>query len=143
MAAGTWTLTRNAKKRVAKGNFNIDTGTMKTALVLSTSNIGPDTTTWAGVTNEHSNGNGYTTGGQAVDLDFPGTDSVGIVFLVNPTWTASGAGLAARYAVLYEVGQDVYGYVLLESPAADKTASAGNTLTVDSDGTPSNIFTVA
>lgn len=142
---GAWLLTRNSKKRVAKGNFNIDTGSMKVALVLSTSNIGPDSTTWAGVTNEHANGNGYTTGGLAVDMDFTGVDTVAIVFAAspgNPIWTATGAGMAARWAVLYEVGGDVYAYVLLDTAPADKTASASNTFTVDSDGTPSNVMTV-
>ena len=71
MAAGAWTFTDGGRTRLLNGTFDIDTDSYKCALFLSTSNIGAASTTYAGVTNEHANGNGYTTGGIAfvkVDL---------------------------------------------------------------------------
>lgn len=145
MAAGTWTLTNAARTNLLNGTHDIDSDSWKVALVTSTSNIGASSTTWAGVTNEVSNANGYTTGGIAVTLALAGTTSVTVSFASNPVWTASGAGITARWAVLYEVGGQVLCYVLLDSTSGgtDVSVSAGNTLTLDSDGTPSPVFTLA
>jgi hypothetical protein len=49
----------------------------------------------------------------------------------------------ARFAVIYESGGDVVCYCLLDSSPADVTATTGNTLTIDSDGTPNPVFTLA
>lgn len=143
MAAGTWQFTNAARTNLLNGTHDIDSDSWKVALVTSSSNIGASTTTWAGVTNEVANGNGYTTGGQSVTLVLTGTTSVTCTFSSNPVWTASGSGITARWAVLYEVGGAVLAYVLLDNTPADVTASAGNTLTVDSDGTPGPVFTLA
>lgn len=143
MAAGTWTLTNSARTNLLNGTFDLDSDSFKVALVTSSSNIGAGSTTWAGVTNEVANANGYTTGGIAVSLVLSGTTSVTVVFASNPVWTASGSGITARWAVLYEVGGNVLAYVLLDSTPADVTATAGNTLTIDSDGSPSPVLTLA
>lgn len=144
MAAGTWTLTNNAKLRMAKGSWNVDSATLKCALVTSSSNIGASSTTFAGVTNEVANANGYTTGGISVDLSFPSAAaSIPVPLVTNPVWTASGGSITARSAVIYEVSGDVFAYVLLDSTPADVTASTGNTLTIDSDGTPAPVYTVS
>jgi hypothetical protein len=143
MAAGTWTLTNTARTNLLNGTFDLDSDSFKVALVTSSSNIGAGSTTWAGVTNEVSNANGYTTGGIAVSLNLSGTTSVTVVFASNPVWTASGSGITARWAVLYEVSGNVLAYVLLDSTPADVTATAGNTLTIDSDGSPSPVLTLA
>lgn len=143
MAAGTWTLPSGARKMLLDGTFDLDSDTFKVALVTSSSNIGSSTTTWAGVTGEVSNGNGYTTGGVSVTLTLTGTTSVAVSFATNPVWTASGSGITARWAVLYEVGGNVLAYVLLDATPADVSVASGNTLTIDSDGTPSPVFTLA
>ncbi|ORA25154.1 hypothetical protein [Mycobacterium aquaticum] len=143
MAAGTWTLTNTARTNLLNGTFDLDSDSFKVALVTSSSNIGAGSTTWAGVTNEVTNANGYTTGGIAVSLVLSGTTSVTVVFASNPVWTASGSGITARWAVLYEVSGNVLAYVLLDSTPADVTATAGNTLTIDSDGSPSPVLTLA
>ncbi|QAY10954.1 hypothetical protein SEA_POLLYWOG_24 [Mycobacterium phage Pollywog] len=143
MAAGTWTLPSGARKMLLDGTFDLDSDTFKVALVTSSSNIGASSTTWAGVTGEVSNGNGYTTGGVSVTLTLTGTTSVAVSFATNPVWTASGSGITARWAVLYEVGGNVLAYVLLDATPADVSVASGNTLTIDSDGTPSPIFTLA
>ncbi|AEJ93001.1 hypothetical protein SEA_KINGSLEY_22 [Mycobacterium phage Kingsley] len=145
MAAGTWTLPAAARKMLLDGTFDLDSDTFKVALVTSSSNIGSTTTTWAGVTDEVANGDGYTTGGVAVTLTLTGTTSVAVSFATNPVWTASGSGITARTAVLYETSGNVLAYVTLDTTGGgqDVSVSAGNTLTIDSDGTPSPIFTLS
>ncbi|AXQ64934.1 hypothetical protein SEA_RENAUD18_23 [Mycobacterium phage Renaud18] len=145
MAAGTWTLPSGARKMLLDGTFDLDSDTFKVALVTSSSNIGASSTTWSGVTGEVSNGNGYTTGGVSVTLTLTGTTSVAVSFATNPVWTASGSGITARWAVLYEVSGNVLAYVLLDTTGGgqDVSVSAGNTLTIDSDGTPSPVFTLS
>lgn len=141
MPAGTWTFTNGGRTRLLNGTFDIDTDSYKCALFLSTSNIGAASTTYAGVTNEHANANGYTTGGIAVALTLAGTTTVTVDITTDPVWTASGGSITARFAVIYEVGGDVLCYALLDSTPADVTATAGNTLTVAAHA--SGVFTLA
>lgn len=141
MAAGTWTFTNGGRTSLVDGTFDLNTDTFKMALFLSTSNIGAASTTYAGVTNEHSNANGYTTGGIAVTLTLSGTTTVTVDISSDPVWTASGGSITARYAVIYEVSGNVLCYALLDSAPADVTATTGNTLTVAANA--SGVFTLA
>jgi hypothetical protein len=141
MAAGAWTFTNEGRTELSKGTF-LDGDTYKIALFLSNSNIGAASTTYAGVTNEHANANGYTTGGNAVTLSRSGTTTVTFDVSDPAAWTASGGSIVARFAVLYEVGGRVLAYCLLESTGpADVTATTGNTLTVAIHA--SGVFTLA
>lgn len=131
MAAGTWTFPNSARTDLLNGTFDLDTDTFYMALFLSTSNIGAASTTYAGVTNEHANANGYTTGGISLgQLELSGTTTVMVDESTNPVWTASGGSISARFAVIYESGGRVLCYCLLDSTPADVTATSGNTLTV-------------
>ena len=141
MAAGNWTFTDNSRTYMLTGPFDFDTDSFKIALFLSTSNIGAATTTFAGVTNEHAANNGYTAGGIACTIAVTGTTTVTVDSTTNPVWTATGGSIVARFGVLYEVGGNVVAYFLLESPAADVTATDGNTLTITINA--SGVFTVA
>ena len=141
MAAGTWTFTNTGRTKLLNGTFDIDSDTWKCALFLSTSNIGAASTTYAALTNEHANANGYTTGGITVALTLAGTTTVTVDITTDPVWTASGGSITARYAVIYEVGGDVLCYALLDSTPADVTATSGNTLTVAAHA--SGVFTLA
>lgn len=141
MAAGTWTFPDSARTDLLNGTFDLDTDSFKMALFLSTSNIGTGSTTYAGVTNEHANANGYTTGGIAVTLTLAGTTTVTVDISSDPVWTASGGSITARFAVIYEVGGRVLCYCLLDSTPADVTATTGNTLTVAANA--SGVFTLA
>lgn len=143
MAAGAWTFTNSTRDKILKSQFDFDSDTWKVALFLSTSNIAVTSTTYAALTNEHANANGYTTGGITVTFAFAGTTSETVSFVSNPVWTASGGSIVARFAVLYESAGDVVCYCLLDSTPADVTATTGNTLTIDSDGTPNPVFTLA
>ena len=141
MAAGTWTFTNTGRTSLLNGDFDLDTDTFKIALFLSTSNIGAASTTYAGLTNEHANANGYTTGGNSVTPSLSGTTTVTFDVSDPATWTASGGSITARFAVLYEVSGKVLAYCLLDSTPADVTATTGNTLTISIN--VSGVFTLA
>lgn len=141
MAAGAWTFTNAGRTSLIDGTFDINSDSWKCALFLSTSNIGAGSTTYAGLTNEHANGNGYTTGGIAITLTLSGTTTVTVDISTDPVWTASGGSIVARFAVIYEVGGNVLCYCLLDDTPANVTATAGNTLTVAAHA--SGVFTLA
>ena len=142
MAAGAWTFPNGARTDLLNGTFDLDTNTFLMALFLSTSNIGAASTTYAGVTNEHANANGYTTGGISMGaLTLAGTTTVTVDDPADSVWTASGGSITARFAVIYESAGNVLCYCLLDSTPADVTATDGNTLTVALNA--SGIFTLA
>lgn len=142
MAAGAWTFTNAGRTSLLDGTFDLDTDTFFMALFLSTSNIGASSTTYAGLTNEHANGNGYTTGGVSMGaLTLSGTTTVTVDDPADVVWTASGGSIVARYAVIYESGGNILCYCLLDSTPADVTATDGNTLTVALHA--SGIFTLS
>lgn len=141
MAASTWAFTNGGRTKLLDGTFDIDTDSWKTALFLSTSNLGAGSTTYAGVTNEHANANGYTTGGIAITLTLAGTTTVTVDISTDPVWTASGGSIVARFASIYEVGGNVLCFSTLDTTPADVTATSGNTLTVAANA--SGVFTLA
>jgi hypothetical protein len=142
VAASVWTFPDSARTDLLNGTFDLDTDTFLMALFLSTSNIGAASTTYAGLTNEHANANGYTTGGISLGtLSLSGTSTVTVDETTNPQWTASGGSITARYAVIYESGGRVLCYCLLDDTPADVTATAGNTFTVTFHN--SGVFTLA
>lgn len=141
MAADAWVLTETARGKFTDGTFQIGTDSFKVALFLSTSNIGPASTTYAGLTNEHANANGYTTGGVAVTVTQSGLTTVTIDWSTDPSWTASGGDITARWAVLYEVSGDVVAYALLDNTPADVTVASGDDLVVAAHA--SGLFTVS
>lgn len=142
MTAGSWTLTNEFRKQLLDGTFSNLEGTsaVKVALLQSTSNVSTSSTTYAGLTNEVANGNGYTTGGVAATLAASGTTSVTLSFSANVTFTASGGSIVGRFAVVYEPAGHILGYCLLDATPADVTVTTGNTLTI-SNSNP--IITVA
>ena len=140
MAAGAWTFTDTGRTSLLDGTFDLDTDTFKMALFLSTSNLGAASTTYAGLTNEHANANGYTTGGGAITISLSGTTTV-TVDGTDVSWTASGGSIVARFACIYEVAGNVLCYCLLDSTPADVTVTDGNILTVQIHA--SGIFTLA
>lgn len=139
MAAGSWTLTNNTRTYLLNGTFDLDSDTFKVALFTNASNIGASSTTYAGLTGEVANGNGYTTGGNSVTGSLSGTTTVTFDTSDPAVWTATGAGFTARYGVLYEVSGNVLAYFLLDSTPADVTITAGNTLTI----TVTDVFSLA
>lgn len=141
MGATTWSYTNASRKMLLDGTFDLDSDTFKAALFLSTSNIGASSTTYAGLTNEVSSANGYTTGGIGVTISLSGTTTVTADFATDPVWTASGGSIVARFGVVYEVGGNVLIYTTLDSTPADVTTTTGNTLTLAANA--SGLFTLA
>lgn len=135
MGAGAWTFTNGGRTALLDGTFDMNSDTFKIALFLSTSNIGATSTTYAGLTNEHANNNGYTTGGAATTITLSGTTTVK-VDASDVSWTASGGSIIARFAVLYEVGGLVVAYCLLDDAPANVTALDGQSLdlTINTNG---------
>lgn len=131
-SAGVWVLPTAALTHLFDGSFDIDSDTFKVALVTSSSNIGASSTTWAGVTNEVANANGYVTGGVSVSLTLSGTTTVLIKLAADTVFTASGGSIVCREAVLYEVGGNVLAHLLLDTTPADKTATTGNEIRISS-----------
>jgi hypothetical protein len=140
MAAGAWTFTNAARTNLSNGVY-LDADSYKIALFQSTSDIGAASTTYAGVSNEVANANGYTTGGNSVTLSRSGTTTVTFDATDPAVWTASGGSIVARYAVLYEVSGNVLCYCLLDDTPADVTVTAGNTLTLTINA--SGLFTLS
>jgi hypothetical protein len=116
---------------------------IRMALVAST--YTPDATNtghslWASVSaNEIAGGTGYTAGGYSLTGTVATTTNGFKLSSGNPTWTASGAGIAAwRYGVLYYLGSlwgmtnPLLGYFLGDSAPADVPLTAtGNILTIN------------
>ena len=140
MAAGTWTFTDTLRTSLLDGTFDIDTDTFRIALFQSTSNVGAASTTYAGLTNEVATANGYVQNAKSVTLSISGTTSVMVDETTNPSWTASGGSITARFAVIYEVSGSILCYCLLDSAPADVTATDGNSLTLTIPAT--GVFTV-
>ncbi len=141
MAAGAWVGVNGLRTQILSGTTNFETGTFKLALYLSTSDLTVASTTYAGVSNEHSNANGYLTGGKSVALSLTGTTTVKTDIDTDPVWTASGGSIVAKWAAIYEVGGNIVCFALLDSGGADITATNGNTLTVAANA--SGVFTLA
>lgn len=141
-APGPWTPYHGFKLRLVDGTLDLNSNTFKVALVASW--YTPVVVTHAllaDVTNELATANGYTAGG-ATAANPTATLSAGVVTFDtdNVSWTASGAGITARYAVLYASGtlngsvNPLVAYMLLDSAPADVTVSASNTLTINIAG---------
>lgn len=143
---GPWTLVNGFLTALGKAEYDLSAAsTYKIALVTSASNIGLASTTWAGVTGEVANANGYTTGGIGVTLTPSGTLTVVWPVGTNPVWTASGGSISARTAVFYKIGGKVLAFSALDTTSGgiDVTAASGENITLDSDGTPSPVLTLA
>jgi hypothetical protein len=141
MAASAWLATDSTRTLLQNGTLQIGVDTFKMALFQSTSNLSTGSTTYAGLTNEVANANGYTTGGQAITWVVSGTQSVKDTLSASITWNASGGPITARYAVIYEVGGNILCYCLLDATPADVTAPDGNPLTITANA--SGIITFA
>jgi hypothetical protein len=106
-AAGKWKLYEAANLRLADGTFDMDNASLglTMALFLSTSNcntLSVGTGVYGDLTNQHANGNGYTTGGQALTGEtWTKSGSVATFDCDNVVWTASGGSIVARFAVIY------------------------------------------
>lgn len=146
-AAGKWKLYENAKLDIANGLMDLDTHSYKIALFTSASNCNTlsGTTALASLTNQVSTAFGYTQNSKSVTLT---TSNAGGTITVdettNPSWTASGGSITARYAVIYNdthASKQALCVCLLDTAPADVTATDGNTFTITQN--VSGIFTLS
>lgn len=139
-ASGTFTLTQAARAWLMDGTLDLDTATIKAALLTSawTPNMATQSL-WGDISaNEVANGNGYTAGGNTMTgLAVSQTGGVGKFAGTVPSWTASGAGITCRYAAFYAVGtfngrvNPLIGYYILDSAPADVVTASGNNLALN------------
>jgi hypothetical protein len=145
MAVGAFTLYGAAKEGIAKATIDLDGETIRAMLL--TSAYTPVVNTHAltsDLTGELPTADGYTAGGAAL-TGVTVTRSGGTVTFdaADVSWTASGAGLTARYLVLYADGATdrLIGYILLDDTPANVVVNAGTTLTIQ--WSASGIFTLS
>lgn len=133
MAAAAWAFYNKFKEYLADGTLDLDNDIFRMSLHKSTSNASTATlSTYAQLTNEVTNGNGYVTtgktlsattwaaGASASEMRFDGTAAI---------WTASGGDIASvMYAVIYESAGKLMSWSKLSSSIFSVTD--GNTLTV-------------
>jgi len=133
------------KEYVADGTIDLDTHTFKVMLVSSSYTFSAAHTVKADITNELSTANGYTAGGEALtSVTWGQTGGTATFDAADTQWTASGAGITARRAVIYDdtaANDELVASILLDTTPADVTATAGNTLTLQWNA--SGIFTLA
>jgi len=129
MTAGPWLFTTAGRADFINGVFNLETDTFHLALFLSTSNLSEASTTYAGLTDEHAEQFGYTTGGLEIGPIVVAGSTIRLADgATMPTWTASGGDITARSAVIYKVGGKVLCYCLLDATPDDVTATDGTDL---------------
>ena len=126
------------KRDIMNGSIDLDTDTIKVALVTSSYTPNQDThDNFDDVTNEVS-GTGYTAGGQALAnkaVTADNTDNEGVFDADDVTWSSST--ITARGAVLYkDTGTASTSKLICYIDfGADKISSSGNfTITWDAEG---------
>lgn len=131
---GTFTLYDSASLDIGNGLFDLDGHTFKIALVDSSYTFSASHALYADITNELSTANGYTAGGGTLTgVLWTKTANVAKFISDNFVWSATGAGITARRAILYDdtaSGKPLVGTYLLDSAPADVTATNGNSFTV-------------
>lgn len=144
--AASLTFYQSFREYLGDATIDLDGHTFKVLLTSSsyTPNAGTHTVK-ADVTNELSTANGYTAGGETLGSVTWNRSGGTVTFgAADTVWTASGAGITARYAVLYDdtaASDELVCYILLDTTPADVTATAGNTLTLAWNG--SGILTLS
>lgn len=143
MAATAWSIYNKAKKKLGNGTIQLGTNVLKVQLHTSASNASTFTlSTAASVSNEVSNGFGYTTGGKSLTSVTWTTGASAKQYRLDaadPVWTATGGTIAnIKFAVIKNsAGQALCWSRLTTSQFAVAT---GNTLTLTLNA--SGIFTL-
>ena len=146
-AAGKWKLYEQAKLDIANGLMDLDTHSFKIAMFTSVSNCNTlsGTTTLASLTNQVATANGYTQNSKAVTLTTANSGgTITVDETTNPSWTANGGSITARFAVIYNdthASKQALCVCLLDTAPADVTATDGNTFTITQNS--SGIFTIS
>jgi hypothetical protein len=132
------------REYVGDGTIDLDNDTFKVMLVTSSYTFSASHTVKADITNELSTANGYTAGGATLaSVTWGHSGGTATFDAENTVWTATDSGITARRAVIYSdtaASDELVASILLDTTPADVTATAGNTLTLQWNG--SGIFTL-
>ena len=127
-------------EELAKATHNFSAHTFKVALSNGTPSAAH--TTLSAIT-ELSTANGYTAGGATTTIGISEASGTVTVTATDPAaWTASGAGITFRYAVLYNdtATSPADALIAYWDNGSSTTVTSGNTLQVDFGAT---LFTLA
>jgi hypothetical protein len=124
-------------------NFAVGTPyTYKLALYTANATLNNSTTTYTSTTNEVSNGNGYTTGGQILTISYPPTgdtsNNVAWISFNNVTWTGA---ITARGALVYNSTTGAACFVL--NFGNDVTSTNSFTVTFPTPGSTTAVLTIS
>ncbi len=137
MAASAWVIYNEAKKYLMTGDIDLDAATVKMTLHTSASNAATATlSTFASVTNEVTEANGYSSSGKSLTYTWAvGASASEYRFdATSVIWTATGGTIPnIKYAVLWQTGasagaRKLIGYSQLTT--SQFTLSSGSTLTI-------------
>lgn len=133
--ASVITVYNGFRKRLGKKELDLSADTLKVVLLSSSYTPSQTHELLADLSGQLANGNGYTTGGaQLTNVAWTPSGNTYILTADDTVFTASGSGISARYAVVYDdtsTGDVLIAYVLLDDTPANVAATAGNTLTLD------------
>jgi hypothetical protein len=138
MAAGAFTFYNKAKKKIGNGSINLAATVFRMSLVTSASNFATATlSTFASLTSEIADGNGYSTSGKALTSEVwtVGASAGSYKWdAADPVWTASGGTIAnIKAAVIWLSAASAGGRHLVcysQLSTSQFTLSTGNTMTV-------------
>ena len=144
-APSAWTIYDQLKYKLGTKTLSLSSDSMKMALFTSSSNAGTTalaTATYATLTNEVSNANGYATGGASISPTWSNASGTETFTASSATWSATSSGITARFAVIYDSSTgDLICWCYLDSTPADVSVAAGNQLTVSANA--AGVFTLA
>ncbi|MHC1787896.1 hypothetical protein [Solidesulfovibrio sp.] len=128
-----------AKKGLGDGTFDLDSDTLKVALLTSAHSPSAAHTVLADVSAAEASGTGYTAGGQTLTGVTWAVDGTTVVLdATNPEWTDVTVA-AVRYALIYAaktVNSKTNPLLLLLDLGADKGVTAGTfTINLNAAGT--------
>jgi len=131
MAAGTWTTFYSAREYIGDGTIDLDGDTFKVGLLTSSATPSASAhTVWGDLSTYEVSNAGYSAGGFTITQTWTSSSGVSKFDSDNPSWTASGAEMVSKYAVLYDTtaSNALVAYCSLDS--SDVTTPIGATLLI-------------
>ena len=115
-------LTTLFKKNLLEADINFSTATIKMALVKSTANIGPETTSYSELGSEEVSGTNYISGGNVLSATVATSGTTAYVDFADSSW--STATFTAAGALIYN-GASPFDAIAVLDFGGDKTVTAG------------------